>query len=706
MNLSAQEKSWLPWFGSTGKLTMGWSCFLNRNSYPVVEKTFEGIAATRIKLLQLWAESQWHALRGITDNLGEAVLVLTEWELLEKRSSSPDFSELFVINRTGEVVSSTYYGHIGKSDLDIKAVERGLTAPFLHGPYLDSLTGSIGPSTSKFHDDVTLMFYQPIVVNGVAVGCLCGRVPNDVIGDLIQREAGHIYPESGDNYLFMVESRFNRNTAPGTALSRSRFEDSTFSHGQNLKSGIHTHWGTVQIKRHTELELRFTDPATGQLHPGVRETIRNGHNLFITYPGYSDYRHIPVIGKGSTFQLPGSPDRWGMMCEGDLEEVYRRRSISFRLISLYIGTVLAITATYAGVRLLGLPSLAVDGLSLATLVLGSLVFYRRGPARLARRMSDMTNVIRTIAEGEGNLTQRLDATAMVADETGDMGRWINSFIDSLDGIVGQVKKASEEVMQTNETMLSRNNEAQQTSMDVSVATLQMMQVTQKQLEDIKIAASTAEVMRQAMDDVVEQAQKQFESVREGTQSIRNVVENSAETIQSLDNRTRQIGDIIQAITSIADQTNMLALNAAIEAARAGEHGRGFSVVAEEVRNLAARTASSTQDIHAMINGIQEQTRKAVAFMEDGVSNVDRSLRMTEEASSENTELHDAVQRMFAIIQQVDASSVQNEATVRSVTHSSATMATSINELQHSSTQVKVTANKLHQLVGQFQVSAH
>ncbi|PTB84051.1 methyl-accepting chemotaxis protein, partial [Pseudidiomarina aestuarii] len=164
------------------------------------------------------------------------------------------------------------------------------------------------------------------------VGALCGRVPNDVVSDLIQREAGHVYPESGDNYIFMVESRFDPMIHQGVALSRSRFEDNTFSHGENLKSGINTHWGVVKVNRHTEFEIRFTDPATGQLHPGVRETIRNGENLFVTYPGYSDYRHIPVIGKGVTFQLTGSPDRWGMMCEGDLEEVYRRRSVNVSLL--------------------------------------------------------------------------------------------------------------------------------------------------------------------------------------------------------------------------------------------------------------------------------------------------------------------------------------------------------------------------------------
>ena len=158
-------------------------------------------------------------------------------------------------------------------------------------------------------------------------------MPNDVLGDLIQREAGHIFVDSGDNYLFMVKSVFDPAVQPGTALSRSRFEDDTFSLGENLKQGVHTDFGVVKIRSHTEFELVFNDPATGKLHPGVRETIARGANLFVKYPGYSDYRHIPVIGKGVTFQMPGSPDTWGMMCEADLEEANRFRSVNFLMMS-------------------------------------------------------------------------------------------------------------------------------------------------------------------------------------------------------------------------------------------------------------------------------------------------------------------------------------------------------------------------------------
>lgn len=315
------------------------SCRLNKTFYPVIEQTFESIAQTRVKLLQRWAQEYWDHLGEVSSNLAGDLTQIDSTMLKEKLNQASDLSELFVVDIQGEVLASTWPAHCKSKDLNPLALAEGLKAPFLHGPYSDPLTLKIGPSTSRFHDEVTLMFYQPLFLNNKVIGCLCARVPNDVLGDLIQREAGHIYPESGDNYLFMVKASFDRSLQPGVALSRSRFEDNAFTHGENLKSGVHTAWGSVKIKRHTELELRFIDPATQQLHPGVRETIRTGSNLFVTYPGYADYRHIPVIGKGVTFQLPGSPDRWGMMCEADLEEVYRRRSLSYGLMKPYLATM-------------------------------------------------------------------------------------------------------------------------------------------------------------------------------------------------------------------------------------------------------------------------------------------------------------------------------------------------------------------------------
>lgn len=704
MQLSRAERSWLPWWGKTGKVAMGWACYCNQASTLTLEKTFEAIAETRVKLLQSWANEQWQHLSELAANLTRDDFTTDCALLHEKLRQAPHISELLIIDPHGQVLTSTYttstprQAHPG-------ALKAGLRAPFLHGPYTDPLTLQIGPSSSRFHDEVTLMFYQPLSVNGEVVGCLCARVPNDVLGDLIQREAGHIYQESGDNYLFMAQSYFDPAISPGTALSRSRFEDATFSHGDNLKNGVKTAYGTVRVHRHTELELRFTDPATGQLHPGVRETIRTGQNLFVTYPGYSDYRHIPVIGKGVTFTMPGSPDLWGMMCEADLEEVYRRRSLTHGLMKPYLATMAALFGVnYVTQHYAGLSQFGEDMVLGASVLACAAVFSKLGPKRLAQRLDNMTDVIRTIAEGEGNLRQRLNTATMANDETGDMGRWINSFIDNLDTVVGQVISASHSVGRTNEMMLTKSQDAGSTSAEVAQAIHHMMVIVEEQLGEIQQASLTAEQMKQAMDEVVSRAKEQFLSVQAGTQSIRDVVQRSASSVQELDKRMSEIGTFTGLITDITQQTNLLALNAAIEAARAGESGRGFAVVAAEVRTLAQRTAQAAEQIRNMVEGLQNETRSAVAFMESGVHNVNESLRLAENASSENAQLHGTVERLFNIIQQLNTRSLDCGQIIQQVGRTSTDMSQTVVVLQHSAERVRVNASKLQQLVGQFEVS--
>ena len=108
MNLSATERRWLPWFGQTGKLAMGWSCYLNQDTYAEVEHTFEGIAATRVKLLQQWTNSQWNQLNLLAEQLPASLSDIDSTPLEQRLNSAKNFSELFIIDNTGRVIQSTY----------------------------------------------------------------------------------------------------------------------------------------------------------------------------------------------------------------------------------------------------------------------------------------------------------------------------------------------------------------------------------------------------------------------------------------------------------------------------------------------------------------------------------------------------------------------------------------------------------------------
>lgn len=730
------------WLGWKKGFPLWISWRLNRHTHDDVSDIFEGIAQTRKELLQEWAELYWSYLDRILGQMQPELeqsntIARDRWEQVFEtvRARAADFSELFVLNLENEVVASTYAAHYGKGYQQDSVIAKGLAyanqqqagQKCLFGPYADPLTLEIGPSTSSFHDEMTLLFIAPITVHGERIGLLCGRVPGDVVGDLIQRESGHIYPDSGDNYIFMAKPLLNTHILPGTALSRSRFEDQTFAHGDNLKAGIPTDWGIVKVEKHTELEIMFTDPATGELHPGVANTIRNGSNLFVAFPGYSDYRHIPVIGKGITFQLPHCPDVWGMMCEGDLEEVYRNRGISWRMTRLLVPLLMmmgVLSALAAGLSsLFGLASpAATAGVTAAVnvplIIVIALLINAKVTKPMSERLWEINRFIRRNAEGKGDLTQRLKTDSFAGDEVGDQAKWLNNFIDSQEGIMIQVKQAADDVRMNQTELHESTGMTAKTTQRVSNRVEKMLGGIRKQLQDLDAAKDVVGDMKETLQQLEQHAAQQIAVAREEVEKIGGKMSNIAvqvsttnQTINTFVETTRSIEGVLQIIEGISSQTHLLALNASIEAARVGEHGKGFAVVAAEIRKLSESTQQSVAQIQAIIEQIYAGAVNAQHSMAEGnrvvsegeqlVAAASQLLRQANEGDDQKAKIVDEV---VLLMENITAVSMGNRKLSSEAEEQVSQLKQDFLHVQQTSQYVESIAAFLQQLMGQFRLN--
>ncbi|VAW80451.1 Methyl-accepting chemotaxis sensor/transducer protein [hydrothermal vent metagenome] len=281
-------------------------------------------------------------------------------------------------------------------------------------------------------------------------------------------------------------------------------------------------------------------------------------------------------------------------------------------------------------------------IALMTLIAGLLLFsvISRGivnPLRRAARGMD------DIANGEGDLTQRLAARGN--DEVTAMARGFNAFAARIQELVQQVRHS------TDQLALSAD--------DLSSVTTQTRDGVQRQKVEIDQVATAMTEMAATVQEVANHAITAAEAAREATGEAdagKRVVDENIQSIQALANEVQvasgvinqlaadseAIGSVLDVIRGIAEQTNLLALNAAIEAARAGEQGRGFAVVADEVRTLAQRTQTSTQEIQAMIEKVQNGARNAVVAMDTGCQQAATSVSKAGEAGSSLNAINNAI----------------------------------------------------------------
>ncbi len=323
----------------------------------------------------------------------------------------------------------------------------------------------------------------------------------------------------------------------------------------------------------------------------------------------------------------------------------------------------------------------------------------------------MVERFRDIAEGEGDLTMSVDESRN--DEIGELGKWFNTFVTrvhdlivSFAGAAHEVAGASTEIAASAEQMSSGMREQNEKITQVSAA------VEEMSASVVGVASNSAAAAQSAATsgDVAAEGGNVVSETIVGMKSISDAVNSSAASVTELGKRGEQIGQIIEVINDIADQTNLLALNAAIEAARAGEHGRGFAVVADEVRKLAERTTQATQEVSESIQMIQSETEQAVSRMSDGTVQVDEGVQKATLAGESLEKIVSGAEEVRCMIESIAAtadeqSSVSEEIsrTIQEVSVVSNQVGEGTAQSAAAAEQLSIKAEQLMGLIGKFKI---
>ena len=270
----------------------------------------------------------------------------------------------------------------------------------------------------------------------------------------------------------------------------------------------------------------------------------------------------------------------------------------------------------------------------------------------------LTERIGILSTGDFRATEVTDDSSR-ADEIGTMSRALDTMQTNVNTMMKQVITAAQQVAAASEQLTASADQSATAIHQVADAIVRVAGACNEQFTEVDNASSQAEELKQHMDtfrDTLEdsdrQVQKTNTAAEEGEKNVMNAVsqmkrietsvKESAEVISELGQESDKIGQIVEAISSIAEQTNLLALNAAIEAARAGEHGRGFAVVADEVRKLAEQSQTSAGEISSLIGSIQEKAQNAVSAMQSGVEQVQTGTVAVDSAGSAFRDIADMV----------------------------------------------------------------
>ena len=449
-------------------------------------------------------------------------------------------------------------------------------------------------------------------------------------------------------------------------------------------------------------------PLTANPHIHKVAIFDDSNNVFAWYQWSGQKTDKPRLGNEENIppSIPSSPRTKQVKIDGNTLEIYEPvvsegENVGTIYMSVDLDEIAETTSYFYRITAFICVGIAFLSLLLAFIIQNA----------ISKSINNVVLALKDIAEGEGDLTQRLRASSN--DELGELANWFNVFVEKIQEIITQFRNNANELSNAASELKQHSqntNQAivkQETELDQIATAVNEMSSTVQEVER-NIASSTKDT-----EEADNQANVGNNIVVETMGSISilaNDIETASDVIADLQQNSENIGAVLDVIRGVAEQTNLLALNAAIEAARAGEQGRGFAVVADEVRTLASRTQQSTEEIHEMIEKLQVGAKEAVQVMDKGRNQAHSSVKKAEQASESLTAITEAVAIIKDMSHQVASAATQQSNVTEEISRNIVNIsqvATNTSEESKEMTQKSLQLDQLStgmlQLVNQFKI---
>lgn len=346
------------------------------------------------------------------------------------------------------------------------------------------------------------------------------------------------------------------------------------------------------------------------------------------------------------------------------------------------------------------------GITGLVILLGAMFWLSRS---IARPLEAAAAAMEDVASGEGDLTRRLQVTGK--DEVAQLSKAFNTFAEQVRRVIAQLADHSQTLASTSAQLEQTSGRASQGASqqrnEIDQVAVAMDELTAT-VQEVAGSAQRASDATQAGRQEVDEGTKVIEGVAKTISGQAGEVDKTAQKLAELEGASSEIEEVITTIQAIAEQTNLLALNAAIEAARAGEHGRGFAVVADEVRSLATRTQTSTEEISTTIVRLQAMTREAVAAMgvskqlsEQSVESAKEGLTALEKIANQMRQIEDMSLQIASTTEQQSATTEELARNTNRIGELADEATQGANETSEGSQAIEALAKELNSLIGRF-----